>query len=242
LSEEIQSTQKRPLYSIFTAVPEHYDLVNRIFTWGLDERWRRRTARFCLESQPRKVMDLCCGTGDLAVWLARLAPTGTEVIGLDYSLPMLTRAKEKAGRFPLKTDITFIHGDVGDLPFPDGHFDSIGISFAFRNLTYKNPMTGRYLVEVIRVLKPGGEFVIVESSQPPNRLIRKIVHIYLRLFVYRVGSWISKNRPAYKYLSESARHFYMAEELVDLLLNAGFKQVNVKRLLFGAAAIHLAVK
>jgi len=187
-------------------------------------------------------MDLCCGTGDLAVWLARLAPAGTEVIGLDYSLPMLTRAKEKAGQFPLKTDITFIHGDVDDLPFPDGHFDSIGISFAFRNLTYKNPMTGRYLVEVVRVLKPGGEFVIVESSQPPNRLIRKIVHIYLRLFVYRVGSWISKNRPAYKYLSESARHFYTAEELVDLLVNAGFKQVTVKRLLFGAAAIHLAVK
>jgi len=187
-------------------------------------------------------MDLCCGTGDLTIWLARLAPLGTEVLGLDYSLPMLTRAKEKAKRYPLKTNLNFIHGDVGDLPFPDGHFDSIGISFALRNLTYKNPKTQRYLVEVVRVLKPGGEFVIVESSQPPNSFIRKIVHLYLRLFVYRVGSWISKNKPAYKYLSESARHFYTAEEVVDLLVNAGFKRVTVKRLLFGAAAIHIAVK
>jgi demethylmenaquinone methyltransferase / 2-methoxy-6-polyprenyl-1,4-benzoquinol methylase len=242
LTEEKQTGQKRPLHSIFTAVPEHYDLINRIFTWGLDERWRRRTARLCLESQPNRVMDLCCGTGDLAVWLARLAPAGTEVVGLDYSLPMLARAKEKVARFPLKTNLNFIHGDVGDLPFPDRHFDSIGISFAFRNLTYNNPKTQYYLVEVVRVLKPGGEFVIVESSQPPNSLIRKIVHIYLRLFVYRVGYWISKNKPAYRYLSESARHFYTAGELADLLMNVGFKQVTVKRLLFGAAAIHLAVK
>jgi demethylmenaquinone methyltransferase/2-methoxy-6-polyprenyl-1,4-benzoquinol methylase len=95
---------------------------------------------------------------------------------------------------------------------------------------------------VVRVLKPGGEFVIVESSQPPNSLIRKLAHIYLRLFVYRVGSWISKNRPAYKYLSESARRFYTAEELANLLVNAGFKQVTAKRLLFGAAAIHTATK
>jgi len=242
LSEEKQSSQKRPLYSIFTAVPPHYDLVNRIFTWGLDERWRRRTARICLSSQPKQVMDLCCGTGDLAVWLAKLAPTGTEITGLDYSQPMLTRAKEKIGYFSLKTSVNFVHGDVGDLPFPDGHFDSIGISFAFRNLTYKNPNTRRYLAEVVRVLKPGGRFVIVESSQPPNKMIRKIAHVYLRLFVYRVGSWISKNRPAYKYLSESARNFYTAEELSDLLVNAGFNKVTFKRLLFGATAIHIAVK
>jgi demethylmenaquinone methyltransferase/2-methoxy-6-polyprenyl-1,4-benzoquinol methylase len=242
LSEEKQSSQKRPLYSIFTAVPPHYDLVNCIFTWGLDEQWRQHTARICLNSQPKQVMDLCCGTGDLAVWLARLAPVGTEVIGLDYSQPMIARAKEKSQHFSLKTNLNFVHGDVGDLPFPDGHFDIIGISFAFRNLTYKNPNTQHYLAEVVRVLKPGGRFVIVESSQPPNKVISKIAHLYLRLFVYRVGSWISKNRPAYKYLSESAQHFYTAEELSDLLVNAGFNKVTFKRLLFGATAIHIAVK
>lgn len=187
-------------------------------------------------------MDLCCGTGDLTIWLARLAPLGTEIIGLDYSQPMLARAQEKAQHSSLKTNPDFVHADVSDLPFPDGYFDSIGISFAFRNLTYKNPKTRQYLVEVLRVLKPGGRFVIVESSQPSNRLIRKFTHIYLRLFVYRLGSWISKNRPAYKYLSESARNFYTVEELSDLLVNAGFKQATFKRLFFGATAIHIAVK
>ena len=242
MTGERQTPQKRPLYSIFTAVPGRYDLVNRVFTWGLDERWRRRTARTCLSTAPGKVLDLCCGTGDLAVWLARLAPAGTEVVGLDYSLPMLQRAREKAGRFSLENSLTFVHGDVNDLPFRDGYFDAIGISFAFRNLTYKNPRTERYLQEVVRVLKPGGAFIIVESSQPPNRIIRALAHAYERWFVYRVGYWITKYRPAYKYLAESAQKFYTAEELGDLLVRAGFSSVKVQRLLFGAAAVHVAVK
>jgi len=242
LTGERQTPQKRPLYSIFTAVPGRYDLVNRVFTWGLDERWRRMTARTCLITAPGRVLDLCCGTGDLAIWLARLAPAGTEVVGLDYSLPMLERAREKAGRFSLKNSPSFVHGDVNDLPFRDGYFDAIGISFAFRNLTYKNPRTERYLQEVVRVLKPGGAFVIVESSQPPNRIIRALAHAYERWFVYRVGYWITKYRPAYKYLAESAQKFYTAEELGDLLVRAGFSSVKVQRLLFGAAAVHVAVK
>ncbi len=234
--------QKRPLHTIFTAVPPHYDLINRIFTLGMDERWRRLAARMCIGSSPRRVLDLCCGTGDLSVWLARLAKPGTEIIGLDYSQPMLAKAKEKVIRAGLETRVQFIDGDVSDLPFPDGYFDSIGISFAFRNLTYKNPKTGNYLKEVLRVLKPGGEFVIVESSQLPNKFIRKIAQTYLRVFVYRLGTFISKNRPAYKYLSESASNFYSADELVDLLVSTGFKSAEYKRLFFGAAAIHKAVK
>ena len=237
-----ESRQKRPLYSIFTAVPGRYDLVNRIFTWGMDERWRQRTARICLSAHPHRVLDVCCGTGDLAVWLARLTPAGTEVVGLDYSQPMLVRAKEKAARHGIQGGVNFIHGDVADLPFPAAYFDSICISFAFRNLTYKNPMTARYLSEVVRVLKPGGSFVIVESSQPPNRIIRALAHAYERWFVFRAGLWITGNRPAYKYLAESAQKFYTAEELADLLVRACFGNVKVQRLFLGAAAIHVAIK
>jgi demethylmenaquinone methyltransferase/2-methoxy-6-polyprenyl-1,4-benzoquinol methylase len=242
LAEEKLYPEKRPLYTIFTAVPPHYDLINRIFTFGLDESWRRQAAQTCLNSNPKLVLDLCCGTGDLALCLASLAQPGTEIIGIDYSQSMLSRAREKADGRLLNANLQFIHADVGDMPFPNGFFDSIGISFAFRNLTYKNPKTQNYLAEVVRVLKPGGEFVIVESSQPRNKLVRTIAHIYLRMFVYRLGSWISKNRPAYKYLTESARNFYTAEELSDLLVNAGFKSAEFKRLFFGAAALHRAVK
>ena len=145
---------------------------------------------------------------------------------------MLEQAKEKASHFPLNSRLTFVHGDVTDLPFPDGYFDCIGISFAFRNLTYKNPKTERYLSEILRVLKKGGRFVIVESSQPPNSFIRKLDHLYLRTFVRWIGSWLSKNKPAYVYLTESARNFYTAEELGDLLIKTGIQQSNCETAAF----------
>lgn len=234
--------REKPLYRIFTAVPPRYDLVNRIFTLGMDEGWRKRTARYCLATHPSKVLDLCCGTGDLAIWLARLAAPETQVFGLDYSEPMLAVARAKAAKKQLPKQITFIHGDVSALPFPAADFDVIGISFAFRNLTFKNALTTKYLSEVVRVLKPGGRFVIVESSQPPNRVIRALHHFYLRAFVKRVGVIVSGNKPAYNYLAESAAKFYDAEEMGELLKKAGFRQATYKRLFFGACAIHIATK
>ena len=235
-------TEQKPLHKIFTAVPDRYDLINRIFTWGQDEKWRSKTAALCLETKPVKILDLCCGTGDLAITLAQLAPSSTTVVGLDYSPPMLEKAKAKASKVELKTGLNFIHGDVGDLPFPDEYFDCIGISFAFRNLTYKNPNTPRYLSEIVRVLKKGGRFVIVESSQPPNKLLRGMDHLYLRTFVRWMGTSLSRNKEAYNYLTNSASKFYTAEELSGLLVKAGFKTVTIHRLMFGATAIHVATK
>jgi demethylmenaquinone methyltransferase/2-methoxy-6-polyprenyl-1,4-benzoquinol methylase len=235
-------TDKKPLHSIFTAVPDRYDLINRIFTGGQDKKWRLKTARLCLSTQPAKILDLCCGTGDLAITLAQLAPSSVQVVGLDYSPPMLAKAMEKANRVQLQAKLDFIHGDVGDLPFPNEYFDCIGISFAFRNLTYKNPNTPRYLSEIVRVLKNGGQFVIVESSQPPNKLFRALDHLYLRTFVRWMGTYLSKNKAAYVYLTESASKFYTAEELSDILAQAGFNAVTIKRMMFGATAIHVALK
>ena len=235
-------TEQKSLHEIFTAVPDRYDLINRIFTCGQDKRWRLKAVRLCIATQPDKILDICCGTGDLAIRLAQLASPLTEVIGLDYSLPMLEKATEKAGRAQLEAKLNFIHSDVDDLPFPDGYFDCIGISFAFRNLTYNNPNTPGYLAEIVRVLKKGGHFIIVESSQPPNKLIRKLDHFYLRTFVRWMGTFLSKNKAAYNYLTESASKFYTSEELADLLAKAGFNAVSVKRLFFGATAIHVAVK
>jgi demethylmenaquinone methyltransferase/2-methoxy-6-polyprenyl-1,4-benzoquinol methylase len=237
-----EGQEKRPLQDFFTAVPPHYDLINRLFTFGMDESWRKKTVALCLASNPKKVLDLCCGTADLAIRIARIAPPGTEVMGLDFSPTMLEVARQKAEKAHLKSPPVFIHGDVNDLPFPDGYFDAMVIGFAFRNLTYKNPRTQRYLSEIVRVLKPGGEFLIVESSQPPNKVLRKIGHWYVGTFVPLMGSWISKNRAPYQYLANSSRNFYTAEELADLLVKAGFTRVTVKRLFFGAAAIHIAIK
>jgi demethylmenaquinone methyltransferase/2-methoxy-6-polyprenyl-1,4-benzoquinol methylase len=227
---------------MFTAVPRRYDLVNHVITLGLDIRWRRKASKTCLANRPVKVLDLCCGTGNLALNLARFSSIDTEITGIDYSQPMLAIAVRKAEASGMDERISFIHGDVASLPFPDGYFDSIGTSFAFRNLTYKNPLTELYLQEIFRVLASGGKFAIVESSQPESRLIRKLFHLYLRWFVFRMGYWLSGNRGAYLYLAESASRFYGPTEVEKLLLSVGFKEVLYQPLLLGAAGIYVAVR
>ena len=137
---------------------------------------------------------------------------------------------------------TFIHGDIGRLPFRDGYFSVVAISFAFRNITYSNPLRDRYLAEVLRVLSEGGRFIIVETSQPPNPLLRTAFHTYLRWFVSGLGSFLSGHRGAYRYLAESARRFYTPNEVASLLKNAGFREVHTSPMLGGIAAIHVAVR
>jgi demethylmenaquinone methyltransferase/2-methoxy-6-polyprenyl-1,4-benzoquinol methylase len=233
---------KTPLHDIFTAVPPSYDLVNRIVTLGMDKRWRRLAAQACLDSSPHRILDIGCGTGDLSINIAQLTPDDTEIIGLDYSPPMLERARQKAMKAGVSQRVRFVEGEASKLPFPDANFDCTVISFAFRNLTYKNPVCFPHLAEVIRVLKPGGRYVIVESSQPENSFIRACFHLYLRAFVLPVGIMLSGNKGAYRYLAESARRYYSPREVKDLLLKAGFHDVRYRPLFFGAAGIHVAVK
>ncbi|HEY79013.1 MAG TPA: ubiquinone/menaquinone biosynthesis methyltransferase [Dehalococcoidia bacterium] len=232
----------RPLHDMFTAVPPRYDLINRIVTWGLDRKWRRRAARECLASWPERVLDLCCGTGDLEIELARQAKNRLALAGIDYSRPMLALAARKAGTLVPGGSLSLISGNAASLPFPDGSLDCVGISFAFRNLTYKNPLMQRHLAEVLRVLRAGGKFVIVETSQPENKLVRKLYHRYLHWFVYPVGYLLSGNRGAYHYFAESAAHFYATDELRGVLIEAGFSEVSIQPILFGAVAIHRAIK
>jgi demethylmenaquinone methyltransferase/2-methoxy-6-polyprenyl-1,4-benzoquinol methylase len=234
--------QTSMLHGMFTAVPPRYDLINRIITLGLDERWRRAAARACLEDSPKRVLDLGCGTGDLTINIALRAGDDVEIIGMDYSLPMLERAREKAARAGVSNKAGFVHGDATGIPFLDGHFDAVGISFAFRNLTYKNPVRLPHLAEVLRVLRPGGRYVIVESSQPENALVRALFRLYLRAYVAPVGMALSHNRGAYHYLSESAARFYNPSEVRELLLGAGFTEVHYRALFFGAAGLHVAIR
>ncbi len=227
---------------MFDAVPRRYDLINRLFTFRLDERWRARAAGICLREEPRRVLDLGCGTGDLALHLARRAGAGTEVIGADFSEPVLEAARAKATAAGLDGRVSFASADASELPFTEAHFDAVGIAFAFRNLTWRNPLRERYLSEVLRVLTPGGRFVIVESSQPGSSVLRSLVHWYLRVIVTRLGGAISGRRGAYRYLAESARKFHPPEEVTSMLLGAGFSRVDWRRLMGGVAAIHVARK
>lgn len=239
--QEEEEFSHRPLYRIFTRVTGHYDLINRLFTLRMDERWRKRATRLLMENNPKKVMDLCTGTGDLAIHVACEADDQVEVTGYDFSRPMLDIAVRKSASAGAGK-IRFIQGDAAEMPFQNGYFDAVGIAFAFRNLTYKNPHTKEFIEEISRVLEKGGRFVIVESSQPSNRVLRFLFRIYTRNMVYRLGSLISGNRGAYRYLANSVINYYSPKEVEDLLLSHGFSEVSHKRLMGGVAAIHTAIK
>jgi demethylmenaquinone methyltransferase/2-methoxy-6-polyprenyl-1,4-benzoquinol methylase len=244
MSMEDQEKQPapQPLHGMFTEVPPRYDFINHVITLGMDSGWRSLAGRTCLEKKPQRILDIGCGTGDLSISIAKRALEGTEIVGLDYSQPMLDIAKKKAEKAGAGEKVSFISGDASNLPFPDEHFDCAGISFAFRNLTYNNPLCHPHLLEVRRVLKTGGRYVIVESSQPENRFIRSVFHLYLRMYVGPVGQWLSGNKGAYKYLAESARRYYMPRQVKGLLMGAGFKNIRYKQLFFGAAGLHVAYK
>jgi len=238
---ETNGPKRRPLQKMFTDVPPSYDLMNRILTLRFDEKWRKKAARECVSGQTGNVLDLCTGTGDLALHISKRLNGQGKVIGLDYSLPMLKIAKEKAIRSG-KTQVSFLEGDAAALPFKDAELDAIGIAFAFRNLTYKNPDRDKFLVEIVRTLSDTGRFVIVETSQPRNRLVKWFFHTYLDVVVSRIGGWLSGHRSAYRYLSASAINFCPPGELALLLRQAGFNTITHRALLGGIAAITTAQK
>ncbi len=235
-------SENKPLYGMFNAIPESYDLVNHVITWGFDTRWRQLAAKVCLAAGPSNVLDLCCGTGDLAIAMLRMAKHYVQITALDFSPEMLQVASRKAGLLPGKDRITFTRAEAVSLPFANGYFDCIGISFAFRNLIYKNPLARLHIAEIIRVLSKGGKLVIVETSQPKSEFVRRLFHLYLRWFVARVGYLLSGNQGAYQYLAESTARFYTPDDLKEMLTAAGFRKVSFKPLFNGVAGLIIALK
>jgi demethylmenaquinone methyltransferase/2-methoxy-6-polyprenyl-1,4-benzoquinol methylase len=227
---------------MFNEVPARYDLLNRLLTLGIDQRWRRRASAACLEAKPVRVLDLCTGTGDLALLLASEADDGTTVLAADFSEPMVEVARRKAHVAGLAHRLDFRLADAGDLPFADGEIHAIGIAFAFRNLTYRNPGRDRYLSEMVRVLSPGGRLVIAETSQPSNGLWRGMFHTYMRALVGPLGGVISGHGSAYRYLASSVENYYRAEEVSEMLKQSGFTSVEHAPLLGGVAALHVAMR
>ena len=222
---------------MFEQVSPNYDLLNHILTFGLDRRWRLKASRTCLAGSPQSVLDLCCGTGDLMSSVRDLAPNGTSILGVDFSSEMIARAHSKT-----KNADALLIADAGYLPFKSESFDCVATAFSFRNLLYKNPSFEDYLREVVRILRRGGNFVIVETSQPEGRVLRRAYHGYLGRVVPFVGGAASGSKGAYTYLSKSATNFPAPEEVATILRGAGFSEVAFEPLLLGMVGIHKATK
>lgn len=226
------------IQKVFANVPDTYELVNHILTFGFDILWRKKAARIAAGLGGVKWIDMCSGTGEMAVYLSRMAKDTARVFAADFSIPMLTKiASKPAGR-----KVTCIVSDVQTASFTDNTFDLITISFATRNINVNKQALLNCYREFYRILKPGGYFITVETSQPESTIIRNLFHLYVKLFVQPVGSLISGYKPGYAMLSKTIRAFYPAEGLADIMRTAGFDEVSYKKLLLGIAAIHKAYK
>lgn len=211
-----------------------YDAANRALTLGLDRYWRLRAAREALRDSPSSCLDVCCGSGEMALQLKKLSP-GAEMTAVDMNERMLAAAREKAA------GIRFIRAEAARLPFPDGSFGAVTTAFAARNLDSEGELAGIFR-EFRRVLKPGGVFVNLETSQPRGASVRRCFHLYVRLMTAIVGAFTPANRAAYAFLSETIRSFYGPDELTRMILSAGFSKVEVTTLNFSSIAVHRAVK
>ncbi|MFC1637231.1 ubiquinone/menaquinone biosynthesis methyltransferase [Planctomycetota bacterium] len=232
------SKTESPIQSIFAEVPATYELVNHVLTLGLDIIWRRKAARVAAKAGGARWVDMCTGTGEMAVYLSRRAPEGTEIFAVDFCESMMDKARQK----PHAERINFVAADIKALPFDDESFDLITMSFATRNINVSKEVLIQSFSEYYRVLKSGGRFVNLETSRPSFWPIRKCFDLHIKLFVEQVGGRISGCRTAYAYLARTIPRFYSAEELSGIMRQAGFEEVTFQRLLFGAAAIHQAEK
>jgi demethylmenaquinone methyltransferase/2-methoxy-6-polyprenyl-1,4-benzoquinol methylase len=230
---------------MFSRIAPRYDFLNHLLSFSLDRLWRRRTARKfrrTLRRTDARILDLCCGTGDLTFALERvrvheLRDQGSHRIplfGSDFAQPMLDRAHKKAvahGRSAIFTTADALH-----LPFADSSFDLITTAFGFRNLV--NYEAG--LREFARVLKPGGEVAILEFSEPGVGAMAAVFKIYFRQILPRVGAAISGSKEAYSYLPGSVAKFPTSAELAALMKKVGFTDVTIARWNFGSVLLHSA--
>ncbi len=217
---------------MFEAVAPRYDLLNRVLSLGIDRSWRREVVESLSLSSSDRVLDLCCGTGDLALEIAEHA----ECVACDFTWNMLTRARAKsAGR---NAGLAVAAADTLALPFLDDTFDRATVAFGVRNLADIH----RGLVEILRVLRPGGTLAILEFSHPNRFWLRLPYRIYLNAILPRLGDVLSRRGEAYRYLAESIMGFPEPERLVELLAEAGYRDADFKRLSGGIVAIHRARK
>ncbi len=221
----------RAVREMFTAIAPRYDVLNHLLSANIDKLWWRRTARTFTHilAQPRaRVLDLCCGTGDMALALRRQGRQA-EITGADFSHTMLVLASKKKIR-PLP--IKWIEADALQLPFPDHSFDLITSAFGFRNLADYDAG----LREILRVLRPGGECGILEFSEPEG-FLGKIYDVYFKSILPRVGRLISGNSGAYSYLPASVERFPQPPEILARMKAAGFGNVSWTPYTFGIAGL-----
>jgi demethylmenaquinone methyltransferase / 2-methoxy-6-polyprenyl-1,4-benzoquinol methylase len=218
---------------MFGRIARTYDLMNFLMTGGQDRAWRRFVIQKARLSAGDKVLDIASGTGDIAFEAVRQTP-GIEAVSADFSLPMMHVGQGRS----MGNRVQWTGADAMNMPFDDNTFNAVTAGYLLRNV----PDIPRTLTEILRVLKPSGRLVVLDSAPPPPSPIRPLVEIHLRYIIPVAGQVISGQRDAYEYLPQSTQAFKTPDELAVLMMEAGFEKVAFKTFAFGAMAVHWGEK
>ena len=229
-------SKKEQVTKMFDTISGEYDNLNRVISFGIDIKWRDKVVKIVEDAEPENILDIATGTGDLAISLAKTS--ATKIIGLDISAGMLEVGKVKIKSKKLDDKIEMIIGDSENLPFDDNTFDAITVAFGIRNFEHLE----KGLADILRVLKPGGTFVILETSVPTKTPYKQGYAFHSKVILPMVGKLFSKDKTAYTYLSDSANVFPFGEQLNNILRKVGFINVEDLPQTFGVATIYKASK
>jgi demethylmenaquinone methyltransferase/2-methoxy-6-polyprenyl-1,4-benzoquinol methylase len=228
--------KKEQVAQMFDNISGNYDDLNRVISFGIDVKWRKKVLQLVSDKNPKTVLDIATGTGDLAILMTNT--TAEEIIGLDISAGMLEVGKKKIAEKKLDSKIQMVLGDSESIPYPDNYFDAITVAFGVRNFETLE----KGLSEIHRVLKPNGIFVILETSVPTKFPYKQGYAFHSKFILPLVGKLFSKDKAAYSYLSDSANEFPFGEALNNILRKIGFIDVQHLPQTFGVATIYHASK
>lgn len=228
--------KKEQVTQMFDTISGNYDGLNRVISFGIDIKWRKKVLQIVKEKNPAQVLDIATGTGDLAILMTQT--NAQKIVGLDISAGMLEVGKQKIKQRKLDDRIEMVLGDSEQILYDDNTFDAITVAFGVRN--FENLEKG--LSEILRVLKPQGVFVILETSIPEKFPYKQGYKFYSKNVLPLIGKMFSKDNAAYGYLSESAANFPYGEALNNILRKVGFIEIVAMPQTFGVATIYKATK
>ena len=226
------------VYNIFSSIARRYDKLNTVLSFNVDKIWRKKTIKICNLNKNDKVLDLCCGTGQMINYICKEVGKDTEVIGLDFNKEMINVGYERLANTLNGYKYKLIQGDVLQLPFEDNSFNCVTIAFGLRNAPDKT----KALQEMYRVIKPGGKVVCLELSNPELPVFKEFYALYLNHILPYIGLLGTGDKAAYCYLRDSVKAFLSKKQLKDTFERINFKDAGYVSLTCGTASIHYGVK
>ncbi len=231
-----QGSKKKQVTKMFDRISSNYDFLNRLISLGIDVKWRKRVVQILIPKKPDRILDIATGTGDLALALNKTE--ASKIVGLDISPGMLAKGKDKVNAQKLENTIEMVLGDSEALKYKDDSFDAVTVAFGVRN--FENLELG--LSELLRVLKPGGTIVVLETAVPTKFPFKQGYSLYTKFLVPLMGKLFTRDQAAYRYLSDSAAVFPYGKHFNNILKKIGFIEEEDHPQTLGVASIYCATK